>query len=428
MTGFEIVILALLALITLEQVFAVGFFLIYCRRRQQLMPDNELPEALVVLALRGLDPPLSDCLRALFTQDYPRYRVRVMVDNRQDPAWEVVEQTIRELKVDHVEVRALEEPSDRCTLKCTALLQATADLDPSTEVVAFLDADVAPHRTWLRELVNPLSETCVGAAMGNRWYAPRVGYWGSLVRVIWNVGAVVNMYYWRVPWGGTLAVRADILRQSDLRARWSKAGCDDVPLFAVLRKLRLKLVFVPELLLVNREDTRVSNCLRFIWRQMLWVRLYHPVCWWVCTVFHYLTLGAPLLGVGLLAIAVWTGRWFAAGPLAGMIVLNYLGTFVLIALAELQARNVLASRGGGNSVSWIKLASALGLTHVVTALAMLYSLLIREVEWRGIRYRVRGPWQIRMLEYRPITATRSEGSGTARTDKIVTVPDSNQTE
>ena len=58
--------------------------------------------------------------------------------------------------------------------------------------------------------------------MGNRWYAPRAGYWGSLVRVVWNVGAVINMYYWNVPWGGTLAMVPSMIFRSRTTKQSSK--------------------------------------------------------------------------------------------------------------------------------------------------------------------------------------------------------------
>ncbi|MFV1966061.1 MAG: glycosyltransferase family 2 protein [Pirellulaceae bacterium] len=428
MNGFEVAIALLLAFVTLEQAIAVAIFLAYCRRPPRLRSEDDLPNTLVVLALRGCDPSLRDCLRALFSQDYPRYTVRVVVDNRADPAWGMVERAIQERNATHVSVRALKDPSDQCTLKCSALYQATADLEGAVDVVAFLDADVIPHRTWLRELVNPLDDASVGAAMGNRWYAPRDGHWGSLVRFVWNVGAVINMYYWNIPWGGTLAVRADILRNTDLRAQWSKAGCDDVPLYRVLLKLRLKLVFVPDLLLVNRDEINVTRCLKFVWRQMLWVRLYHPVCWWICAVFHYLTIAAQWAALVLAPLAVWTERWVAAGVLAGLFLANYLVTFALVVCVERQARRVLASRGGGNTVRWTKILAALQLTQVVTAVAFLYAWFARVVEWRGIRYRVRGPWSIQMVEYHPSTATTAGTRSGAHLAEVITASESNPTE
>ena len=65
MSGLEMVIVALLGFVTIEQAVAVAIFLVYCRRGPRLRTRDEPPEALVVLALRGCDSTLDDCLRKL---------------------------------------------------------------------------------------------------------------------------------------------------------------------------------------------------------------------------------------------------------------------------------------------------------------------------------------------------------------------------
>ncbi|HBL44173.1 MAG TPA: glycosyl transferase, partial [Planctomycetaceae bacterium] len=58
-------------------------------------------------------------------------------------------------------------------LKNQSLLQGLSEVSEDVDVVAWLDADVVPHRTWLRDLVQPLQDESVGVASGIRWYAPR---------------------------------------------------------------------------------------------------------------------------------------------------------------------------------------------------------------------------------------------------------------
>ena len=61
----EAAIVALLVFTAIEQAVAVAIFLAYCRRRPRAVAEDELPEVLVVLALRGRDASLGDCLIAL---------------------------------------------------------------------------------------------------------------------------------------------------------------------------------------------------------------------------------------------------------------------------------------------------------------------------------------------------------------------------
>ena len=65
----------------------IGFVRALYRFRRVLPADNDCPKAAVVLCLRGTDPFLEDCLRAVLNQDYPQYEIRIVVDSRQDPAW-----------------------------------------------------------------------------------------------------------------------------------------------------------------------------------------------------------------------------------------------------------------------------------------------------------------------------------------------------
>ena len=84
MTFLELAVLALLLLVTVERAVAVTYFLIRCRWRAAPLGEDDMPRVLVVLALRGSDPSLVDCLRSLFQQDYPHYQVRLVVDHRSD--------------------------------------------------------------------------------------------------------------------------------------------------------------------------------------------------------------------------------------------------------------------------------------------------------------------------------------------------------
>jgi len=54
------------------------------RQPPSLLTDQQCPKAAVVLCLRGKDPFLADCLRALLTQDYPCFDVRIVVDANDD--------------------------------------------------------------------------------------------------------------------------------------------------------------------------------------------------------------------------------------------------------------------------------------------------------------------------------------------------------
>lgn len=421
MNVWEAIALIALVVLTAEQCGAVIVYLIRSRRSKPATDDADCPKVLVILPLRGNDPSLSECLQSLCQQDYPDYSVRIVVDDDRDPAVPVVREVLASLDFDRCELIVIPELMTNCTLKCAALWHGTAELDDDVQLVAFLDSDVIPEPDWLRRLATPFRDSSVGAASGNRWYAPTTSSWPALVRHVWNAGAVVNMFFWHVPWGGTLAVRADVLRHSNLRDLWTKAGCDDVPLWDVLRRSRLRLAFVPDLLLVDRSDCRLTAGARFIARQFLWVRLYHPMCWWTCAGFHFLVLTTQLAVATMAIIAAMQGRWPAAGVLAFSLLANLAITIQLVVALDRHAKRIASIRPDIGTLSWARRIPAYVLTQFITAWAFLRSLLVRTVEWRGVVYRIRGPWRIRVVQYEPYRdSTDVPERETQVTDDLVT--------
>ncbi|WP_407636607.1 glycosyltransferase, partial [Fischerella muscicola] len=78
--------------------------------------DELLPKAAVILSLRGADPFLTDCIRALLQQIYPQYNLHIVVDSQQDPAWNIVNKTIQQAGATHVQVNPLIARHNTCSL------------------------------------------------------------------------------------------------------------------------------------------------------------------------------------------------------------------------------------------------------------------------------------------------------------------------
>jgi cellulose synthase/poly-beta-1,6-N-acetylglucosamine synthase-like glycosyltransferase len=398
------------ALIVGQGVLVCGFLFALARSKRQPLADVDCPQAAVILCLRGPDPFLARTVHAMLTLDYPRFDVRIVVDQCEDPAWNVAEKVVAECqesgkcRAGSVEIQPLTERRETCSLKCSSVIQAVHGLDESYEVVALLDADTIPHATWLRELVAPLKDSRIGAATGNRWYMPHEPSWGALVRYLWNAAAVVQMYSYGIAWGGTLAVKTGVFRQSNLLDRWGNALCEDTMLFARLREQGLKAAFVPSLMMVNREACDIRGFFLWVRRQLLTARLYHPG--WAGVVFHGISISVAM--VAAVVFMLWTclmgpgeaAVWFAAG-LAAFCLCNVL----MLAALEVCVRPIVRRRGEPtdwmNFGTFIKTLCAVPLTQAIYAAVLFSAVLIRKVEWRGVWYTIGGPWNIRLVEYRP---------------------------
>jgi cellulose synthase/poly-beta-1,6-N-acetylglucosamine synthase-like glycosyltransferase len=399
------IFLAVVAIsIVTQSVFTLLFVRVLSSWRRVPLPDSQCPPATIVLCLRGGDPFLPECLQAALSLDYPHYELLVIVDHRNDPAWLQVERAVTEQGATNIRIQALREPLSTCSLKCSSLLQAVEQLADSCQILAQLDADTIVHPSWLRELAGALADPLVGAATGNRWYMPQRVSAASLVRYLWNAAAVVQMFSYRIAWGGTLAVKTSVLRDAGLPDRWSRAFCEDTMLKRALRPLGLRVAFVPSLLMVNRESCDMLGFYRWCTRQLLTARLYHP--YWGLVAFHgVFTTALNVAATAWLAATLVSGHWSLAGGIAGGLAAYQLMNMSMLALLEHSVRRIVSARS--QIVNWIgwrgmlNTVWAIPLTQLVYAASLFSATFLRRVEWRGVTYRINGPWKIKLLKYEP---------------------------
>jgi cellulose synthase/poly-beta-1,6-N-acetylglucosamine synthase-like glycosyltransferase len=381
-------------------------FFVWCLRshRKNLLPDDQLPKTAVILCLRGADPFLPNCVRSLLQQNYPEYDLKLIVDSPEDPAGKIVRETILELGATNVQISPLRTVRHNCSLKCSALVQAVSDLDDTYKVVALVDADTIVHPNWLRELVSPLMDEKVGATTGNRWYLPTGKYWGSLVRYAGNVSTVVQMFVFRVPWGGTFAMKTEVLHQTELLDTWGQTFTDDLLIHNVLKKHKLQVKFVPSLLMVNREECDLPNLLDDLKRLLLCARLYHPR--WLAIVSDAISsILFPTMVVVLILETFLEGQWYAATLLFSCYSIYTIGLLLMMLILEQTVQQVVRSQDQATSklttVAVLKMLLVIPFTQWVYGIAILSSLWMSNVKWRGINYRIQGAKNIRLIEYHP---------------------------
>jgi len=408
-----ILIVTLVAFYASQCYMAVGLVRKLRQWKPERLEDADCPKAAVILCLRGKDPFLDECIESLLCQDYPDYEVHVVIDHESDPARSVVQACAARLEATNLRVEILEDRRETCSLKCSSLLHAMSRIGESREVVALLDADTSPHPTWLRELVAPLLDEGVGAATGNRWYMPANPSIGATVRYFWNVFAIMQMVCFRIAWGGSLAVRMDVVRNTDLLNSWGQAFCEDTMIYTILRKQGLRLVFVPSLIMINREDCDPGNYFRWVSRQLLTARLYHPL--WKAVVMHgVFSTVLPLAVLAMSVAAAMTENWQITIWVIAASLLYVTSLSFLLWPLEAGVRQFVARRGEPTAwMSWrfyVSCLCAIPLLQILYPLALASALFMRRVEWRGAEYRIDGPWRIRLAEYRPYPTTSEKAT------------------
>jgi cellulose synthase/poly-beta-1,6-N-acetylglucosamine synthase-like glycosyltransferase len=380
-------------------------FIWYLRSYQSIaVADEQLPKTAVILCLRGADPFLPNCVRSLLRQNYPKYDLKIVVDSQEDPAFKIATEAIAEIGASNAQITTLKAVRKNCSLKCSSLLQAISELDDSYQVLALVDADIVPHPNFLRELVTPLIDGKVGVTTGNRWYVPTGNYWGSLVRYAGNISSVVQMFLFGVPWGGTLAIKTEVLHRTELLNKWEQAFTNDMLIPKFLKQHGLKVKFVPSLLMVNREECELPRLLDHLKRLLLCARLYHPQ--WLSIVGETISsILFPTLYLMLILASFLEGKWYIAGLLFTAYTFYTIGLLLVMLLLEVNVQEMFNYQGQPPTkfslTTLLKMFIAIPLTQWVYGLAILSSLFMSTVTWRNVSYRIDSPWQIRLLEYHP---------------------------
>src|SRR5438034_9968039 len=301
-------ILALLSLVPNAASLAQGTRLRdHVRRAMRLDFGAYLPPVVVILPVRGLDEGFDDNVRAILSQAYPRFRILVVADDPAEPAAARARDLAREFPRIPVTL-ILSEPAT-VPGKVNALRSALSHVSSEVEVVVFAYSYIRTPTDWFRPLLQPLADSTVGVATGFRWYLPpRPTFW-SLVRAEWNAvgGKVLFDPRRSFAWGGSGAVRKDLLVPLRLEDRWRDVLSDDLILTQAVREAGLKIAYVPAALVPTFEGADRAVCTEWCFRQMTMATLYLPIVRRYATAAFAVFNGSILFGIASLALAVVWG-------------------------------------------------------------------------------------------------------------------------
>jgi glycosyltransferase involved in cell wall biosynthesis len=395
-----------------------------------LLPGHA-PEAVVILCVRGHDPFLADTIRALARQDYANYRLLIVVDHQLDPAWRVVTQVKQELGLNgsQLELQELEQRHERCGLKCSALLQALESLSTSTttdRVIVTVDSDAIPEPSWLMHLLQPMVDESVGATTSNQWFEPRSWALGSWVRAVWQAGAIVPTAMLSNPWAGSFAIRHSDILSSGLMDDWRTSIIDDGPVRENLQQLGKRIEFVPQNVVINREDCSLAFCFRYVTRMLTWSRLFESTFWITglhagvtATIQAFVALWCvyELWGIGSYeTLAIGSSRLILPVSAAALLLLSQVLGYWIVRNAILNhskaARQAHNNRTNvTNSVPWVARMLLVTLAVPMATTAYVFGCIratrVKKVVWRNIAYQVEGGRRVKMLDYSPFASEAS---------------------
>lgn len=352
------------------------------RETNRLLPDYQ-PFVSVIAPGRGLEIGLADNLRPLLTQDYARYEVLFVFDAADDPAIDVVEQLRPSTKSRIV----IAGPSTDSGQKVHNLRVATAQVDPESEVLVFVDSDARPGKQWLKQLVAPLADEKLGASTGYRWFIPEKGGLASRLRGVWNASiasALGGDATKNFCWGGSTAIRRTTFDQLAVNDRWRGTVSDDFTITSVLKEAKLPIHFTPNCLVASVGDCDFKELIEFTTRQIKITRVYASHLW--------LPL---LLGSALFTIAFFGGFILLILEILSIISPTIFVPLVLLVIFTLGATKSFIRFRAVSTVLQTSLSDLL--THVLlwpfASLLYLYNAIVagfsQRITWRGITYELK---------------------------------------
>ena len=423
--------LYLLAIITvaatITQLIAFQRMLRYVRAELKLSPGDYLPKVSLILPCKGLDPDFATNIRKLLLQDYidpatgkPNFEVIFAVGSTQDPAYAPLLEQCRQMTEVHSQV-VVATPNAGRAHKVNNQLAALEKISDTSEVFVFVDSDVIARADFLRYLVAQLKNSEIGATTGYRFYIPFKGDWPSLIRSLWN-----RVTAWEMAnpesafaWGGAMACTRATFERAKVKESWERSADDDLALTTAIKKLGLRIHFVPQCLVASHGDATFKEIIEWTNRQLILTKIYYPDLW------RRAIARAVVLTVWLLAVLASTvslllfrdtqalqttlvGLSLLLVELAFLVKAQGLWSSLLQANIDDSARNAdpdvkdertlafanndeqkLLARAYARSF-W-RFSAVLPLAHLVLPWMTLYSLLTNRITWRGITYELRSP-------------------------------------
>jgi ceramide glucosyltransferase len=360
------------------------------------------PKVLLTVPCKGLDMGFSRNILSLMRLDYENYNIHFVVESESDPAYESLQRIIDRCGDDmpagfaKVLVAGI---SKGYSQKNHNLLHSIKLAPEDTEIYAFADSDTRVSRLWLAHLIYPLKSSKTGVSTGYRYFIPARRRLSNLALSSMNAAAAQIMgksKYTTQVWGGSMAIRKELFEQLGVAELWQKSISDDLTLSAAVRSAGYKIRLMPRCFTVTFEDMSWGQLFEFGRRQMLITRVAYLRMWlWglFCLLNHFIGVWVlPVVAAVRFAMGANDAKLFAAAAVihwASLIFRTYMRrrTFGFVLGAYCSYVRQLSIWEFLLNPLWLALMTAL----------MVISSFGRTICWRGVRYRLNGPFDIERL-------------------------------
>lgn len=364
------------------------------------------PKASLILPCKGIDPGFEENIKAHLEQDYPDYEVIFVTATDDDPAYVFLDDFMkkRSYKV-HIKLEVAGISPSRGQ-KINNVLDAINKVRNETEVFVLVDSDIRPKKDFLRNLIKPLQLPDIGATTGIRWYMPKQGNLGSMLRSIWTAGVypiLIDQKH-NFAYGGAYAVKKGTFEKANVRALLDRSISDTFAVTNGVKGIGLKVYFVPQCIVVSHEDSTISETFEWTNRQTIISRVYNPPFWWVVFLTYSFSNLMLLLGIIILILSI-AGKGYFVLPALLMLSLIPLEMINAALLLPVVKQLIPEQREQIDKLKW-RYYLATPLASILILLNSIVSLTTNEITWRGIRYKLISSKETKVLSSNTASARR----------------------
>jgi ceramide glucosyltransferase len=376
----------------------------YALKKYNLAREKHRPKVALIIPCKGLDDALEQNILSFFAQEYSDYCLFLVVQEPDDPACPILTRLIEQQqgRTQAKGVRLLiAGRTAQSSQKLHNLLFAYRQIDPDTKILVFADSDACVGPQWLSHIVYPIRDKYKdenGASTGYRWFVPKASNFASLALSALNakVAQLLGNTRFNLTWGGSMAIRVDTFRRLRLDQIWACALSDDLSLSAAVSKAKLKIRFIPACMVASYESMSWKEFWEFGRRQFVITRIYRPKMW-LFGVFSAFFAVFGLWG-GIAALA-----WTLASPQPSPVLITWPILFALAqwlhAFLRQRTIGILLEKDRAQMKQATRADLLLFWLFSILMLAILISSAVgNTIRWRGIRYRLNSPTDIKILE------------------------------
>lgn len=359
------------------------------------------PCTAMIVPCKGLDTTFHENIGSFFAQDYDNYTLFFVVADTSDPAYPELCQLKETLGKDSKakDVRILVAgTADKCSQKIHNMLCGYENIDDSIEALAFADSDIYTQSNWLSHIVHPLRHSKSGVSSGYRWFVPQDNTLATLALSALNakIAQLLGNTRFNQVWGGSMALRVDTFRQLGLEETWSSALSDDYAVSCAVKEAGRKVTFVPGCLVASQEKTTWPKLVEFVRRQLIITRINRFGVW----LFGLLSCFYSVAGSwGMLFLATRAGLSTDARLWCAIVsAFFFMSQGCRALLRQTMIRKILPKYR--HKLKWSALAdiSMFWLWSILFLLLFVASAFGRTIRWRGIKYRLSGLTQNKMIK------------------------------